>query len=206
MEREEDVRILVRDARKVSQWPSTKRVEIIKGDALVPEDVVQVASKAESIFHCVNVPYPEWKSKVVPMLENTLAAARANKAKIVFPGNVYVFGHAQTDYVREDYPFNAHTRKGRLRTKMERMLAEAWKNEGIPYTIVRFPDFYGPYVVNPLYASVFRNALSGRKITWYGKLDVPLEFFYIEDAAEGMVSAGLDPSTAGESYHLPGQP
>lgn len=204
LERGESVRVVVRDPMKVKYWENNDRVEIVKGDSLVADDVKKAASNTKSVFHCVNVPYPQWKSKVIPMLRNTLAAARENKVKIVFPGNVYVFGHAQTEFVLEDHPFAAHTKKGKLRVQMELMLREAWRSEGIPYTIVRFPDFYGPFVMNPIYANLFRNAISGRPVTWYGRLDVPIEYSYIEDAASGLVMAGLDPSTAGQTYHLPG--
>lgn len=204
VQRREDVRVMVRDPGKVRHWAGAQRVEIVEGDALDRKDVEKAADRVESIYHCVNVPYPEWKVKVIPMLQNTIAAAKPGKAKIVFPGNVYVFGHARTEYVGENHPFAAHTKKGRIRIRMERMLGELWKSEGIPYVIVRMPDFYGPFVPNPIYASIFRNALQGRPMTWYGALDVPREFSYIEDAAEALVMAGLDPATAGETYHLPG--
>lgn len=201
--RGENVRVLVRDPSKVKDW-STGRVEVVKGDALNAENVTAASQGAVSIFHCVNVPYQEWSSKVIPLLENTIAAAKSNKAKIAFPGNVYVFGHVQTPTVGEDQPFAPHTAKGRLRVRMEQMLDKAWKSEGVPYTVVRFPDFYGPHVLNPIYGQIFQNALAGKPMRWYGRLDVPIEFSYIEDAAEALVTADLSPTTDGETYHVPG--
>ncbi len=193
LERGRLVRIMVRNPMKVKHWSNNDRVEIVQGDSLVAEGVRKAASGAESIYDCVNAPYPAWKTKVIHMLSNTIAAAKADKAKIVFPGNVYVFGHARSEFVRENHPFAAHTKKGKIRIQMERMIDEAWKTDRIPYTIVRFPDFYGPYVMNEIYASM----------TWYGGLDVPIEFSFIEDAAEVLVTADIDPSTAGETYHVP---
>lgn len=202
--RGEPVRLLVRNPSKLGELASNRSVEVVRGDALSATDVRKAAEGASSIFHSVNVPYQEWNRKAVPMLENTLAAAKATGAKIVFPENVYVFGHAMTEFVREDHPMRPHTRKGRLRVQMEQRLAKAYKDEGVPYTIVRMPDFYGPHIPNPIYASIFRNALGGRPMTWYGSLDIPFEFIYAEDVGEGLVMAGLDSSTAGETYHLPG--
>lgn len=204
LKKRDDVRVMARDLSKLKHWANKERVEIVEGDALVAEDVRKATSGAESIYHCLNVPYPEWKSKVIPMLSNTIAAAKTNNAKIVFPSNVYVYGHARSKFVREDHPFAAHTKKGKIRIQMERILYDAWKNERVPYTVVRFPDFYGPFVLNPIYASIFKNALGGRPITWYGKLDVPIELSYIEDAGEAFVTAGLDASTAGQTYNVPG--
>jgi nucleoside-diphosphate-sugar epimerase len=204
LDRKQQVRVMVRTPAKLKQFSNMERVEVVEGDAANVNDVKQTVKGADSVYYCVNVPYPEWKLKVIPMLQNTITAARENKAKVVFPGNVYVYGHAQSDFVREDHPFAAHTRKGKIRIRMEQMLNDAWKSEKIPYTIVRFPDFYGPFVVNDLYAPIFRNALQGRPMTWYGRLDVPFEFAYIEDAAEALVMAGLDNGTSGESYNVPG--
>ncbi len=203
VQRGENVRALVRDPSRVKDW-STGKVELVKGDALKIEDVTEASQGVTSIFHCVNVPYQEWNTKAIPMLENTIAAAKLNKAKIMFPGNVYVFGHVHTDTVGEDQPFAPHTAKGKLRVRMEQMLNQSWRSDSVPYTIVRFPDFYGPYVLNPLYGQIFQNALIGKPMRWYGRLDVPIEFCYIEDAAEALVTAGLSATTSGETYHVPG--
>jgi len=199
-----EIRVMVRTPARLKEFSSMNRVEVVEGDAGHIDDVKRALAGADSLYYCVNVPYPEWKSKAIPMLQNTITAAKDDKVKIMFPGNVYVYGHAKSELVREDHPFAAHAQKGRIRIQMEQMLNDAWTSEEVPYTIVRFPDFYGPYVVNDLYAPIFRNALKGQPLTWYGKLDVPIEFSYIEDAAEALVMAGLDPGTNGESYNLPG--
>ena len=138
------------------------------------------------------------------MLTNTISAAQAVGARVVFPGNVYVFGHTRADLVREDHPMDPHTRKGRLRLRMERRLGELHRSQGLAFTIVRMPDFYGPFIMNRLYAEIFRNALRGRSMPWYGDLNVPSEFLFIPDGGEAMVRAGLDPSSNGETYHVPG--
>jgi nucleoside-diphosphate-sugar epimerase len=174
LDRKHQVRVMVRTPAKLKQFSNMERVEVIEGDAANIDDVKKAVARADSVYYCVNVPYPEWKLKFIPMLQNTITAASENKAKIVFPGNVYVYGHAQSDFVPEDHPLAAHTRKGKIRIRMEQMLSDAWKSEKIPYTIVRFPDFYGPFVVNELYAPIFRNALQGRPMTWYGNFGCSL--------------------------------
>jgi len=205
VERGEPVRVLVRDPERFRRsWPEAKGVDVVAGDALVAEDVLRAAQGATTIFHGVNVPYPEWAAKANPMLANTVSAAQTVGARVVFPGNVYVFGHARAEWVREDHPMEPHTRKGRLRLQMERHLEELHRTEGLAFTIVRMPDFYGPFVVNRLYADIFRNALRGRSMPWYGDLDVPSEFLFIPDGGEAMVRAGMDPSSDGETYHVPG--
>jgi nucleoside-diphosphate-sugar epimerase len=205
VERGEPVRVLARDPEWFRRtWPQAKGVEVVAGDALVSDDVRHAAKDATAIFHCVNVPYQQWAAKALPMLANTISAAQTVGACVVFPGNVYVFGHARTDFVREDHPMQPFARKGQLRLQMEQRLQELHRSQGLAFTIVRFPDFYGPFVVNRLYAGVFRNALSGRAMPWYGDLDVPSEFLFVPDGGGAMVRAGLDPSSNGETYHVPG--
>jgi len=177
---------------------------VITGDALNGENVKETVEGCQDVYHCVNIPYNEWEKKAVPMLENTVAASKNAGAKIVFPGNVYVFGHATTSLVSESHPFEPHTHKGKLRVRMERILADAWKNDGVPFVIVRFPDFYGPRVDNRLYGPIFRNAIAGKGLTWYGSLDVPIEYSFIEDAAEALVTAASAGDASGETYHVPG--
>jgi nucleoside-diphosphate-sugar epimerase len=138
------------------------------------------------------------------MLRNTTAAAQERGARVVFPGNVYGIGHAHADFVAEDHPMEPSSRKGQLRLAMERHLQELHRSQGLGFTIVRMPDFYGPFVVNRLYASIFRNALRGRSMPWYGDLDVPSEFLFMPDGGTAMVLAGTDPGSDGETYHVPG--
>jgi len=157
----------------------------------------------------VNLPYPAWHDSahgVVPLLGHAIAAAADTGARLVFPGNVYVFGRVgtQPSLIGEGQPFAAHTRKGRLRVTMERMLDAAWRERGVAYTTVRMPDFYGRYVENRLYRPLFENALSGKPLTWYGALDVPLELIDAADGAAALVEAGLDPGSIGQVYHVPG--
>jgi nucleoside-diphosphate-sugar epimerase len=205
VERGEPVRVLVREPDRFRRsWPEAKGVDVVAGDALVAEDVRRAAQDTTTIFHCVNVPYQEWEAKAFPMLANTISAAHATGARVVFPGNVYVFGHAHAELVREDHPMNPHTRKGRLRLKMEQRLEELHRSQGLAFTIVRMPDFYGPFVVNRLYSDVFRKALQGRPMPWYGSLDVPSEFLFVPNGGEAMVRAGTDPGSDGEIYHVPG--
>ncbi len=204
LSRHETVRVLVRNPAKAARWTSNPLVEVVIGDALSAEDVEKTVMGCGCVYHCVNIPYNEWEAKAFPMLENTIAAAQAAGARILFPGNVYVFGHAKTRLVSEDHPFEPHTRKGKLRVRMEYALRDAWKNNRVPFVIVRFPDFYGPRVDNRLYGPIFRNGLSGKSLRWYGKLDVPIEFSYVEDAAEALAKVAATPGTSGNTYHLPG--
>jgi len=211
LDRGERVVLLARSPERARErFPKDEPgLTIVAGDAERAEDMRRAAEGAATLFYNVNLPYPAWHDSahgVVPLLGHAIAAAADTGARLVFPGNVYVFGRVgtQPSLIGEGQPFAAHTRKGRLRVTMERMLDAAWRERGVAYTTVRMPDFYGCYVENRLYRPLFENALSGKPLTWYGALDVPLELIDAADGAAALVEAGLDPGSIGQVYHVPG--
>src|SRR5690242_9533711 len=65
----------------------------IGGDASNRDDVMRAARGASVIVHAVNPPgYRKWSELVLPMVDNTIAAAIAERATVVLPGTVYNFG------------------------------------------------------------------------------------------------------------------
>ena len=82
--------------RNPDALPDSSRVEglsWLRGDAMSANDVAAAAAGTSVIVHAVNPPgYRNWGRLVLPMLNNAIAAARANHARIVLPGTVYNFG------------------------------------------------------------------------------------------------------------------
>lgn len=119
-------------------------IEFVTGDAMNRQDVLMAAQGAQLIVHAVNPPgYSDWEKQVVPMLDNTIAAAESCGARIVFPGTVYNFGSDAFPLLTEESPQTPFTRKGALRAEMERRLKMA-SMRGVPVLIVRAGDFFGP--------------------------------------------------------------
>ena len=105
--------------------------------------MLKAATGVELIVHAVNPPgYRNWAQLVLPMLDNTIAAAKAVGARIVLPGTVYNFGPDVLPDVTEDSPQHPQTRKGAIRVEMERRLKAAAEG-GTPVIIVRAGDFFG---------------------------------------------------------------
>lgn len=115
----------------------------VQGDAMVKDDVLRAAQGMEVIVHALNPKgYRNWETLVLPMLDNTIAAARAEGgARIVLPGTVYNFDAASSPLITEHTPQNSVTRKGRIRIEMERRLAAAAPE--VPSLILRVGDFFG---------------------------------------------------------------
>ena len=124
----------------------------IAGDALDRAAVLRAAQGCAVIVHAVNPPgYRNWGKLVVPMLDNTIAAAAANDALVVLPGTVYNYGPDAFPVVAEDAPQHPATRKGALRVQMEAAL-EAHAARGGRVLIVRAGDFFGPRAGNNWFA------------------------------------------------------
>ena len=93
---------------------------------MLARDVLTAAKGADVIVHAVNPPgYRDWERLVLPMLDNTIAAAKAHGARIVLPGSVYNYGPDALLLLTEASPQNPKTRKGQNRAEVERRLCAA---------------------------------------------------------------------------------
>ncbi|MDN7427000.1 hypothetical protein CFB89_24805 [Burkholderia sp. AU16741] len=120
----------------------------VRGDALDRDAVVRAARGCSVIVHAVNPPgYRNWATQVLPMIDNTIAAARAAQATVVLPGTVYNFGADAFPVLREDAPQHPATRKGAIRVELERRLQDA-SVHGVRAIVVRAGDFFGPQLGN----------------------------------------------------------
>lgn len=115
-----------------------------QGDAMVRQDVLRAAEGVSAIVHAVNPPgYRNWPKVVLPMIDNTIAAARAvGGARVVLPGTIYNFDPARTPVIRGDSPQEPRSVKGKIRVALERRLEMAAPE--VPVMILRAGDFYGP--------------------------------------------------------------
>jgi nucleoside-diphosphate-sugar epimerase len=121
------------------------------------------------------------------MLESSIAAAKANGARVVLPGTVYNFGPDAPELIDEQVAQRPLTRKGKIRVEMEERLREAAR-EGVPVLIVRAGDFFGPRAGNSWFSQGFvrpGKALSG--VTYPGRRDAGHAWAYLPDLAETVV-------------------
>lgn len=202
------VRALHRDPEQAkARMASLGAVEWLKGDAMNAEDVLRASSGVSLVVHAANPPgYRNWKGLSLPMLENSIAAARAAGARLVFPGTVYNFGPETFPLVAESAPQRPKTRKGAIRVAMEQRLLQAAR-EGVRVLIVRAGDFFGSSSQN----SWFSQALvrPGKPLGWLlypGKRNVGHAWAYLPDLAETIAQLVDRESELGtfECFHFDG--
>lgn len=68
----------------------------------------------------------------------------------------------------------------------------------------RCPRATKPHTTNQLFAPIFSGALKGRKANWMGRLDLPHDLVFIDDAAAACVLLGETDGAYGQAWHIPG--
>ena len=177
------------------------------GDALDREAVVAAAQGASVIVHAVNPPgYRDWDRLVLPMIDNTIAAARASGARILLPGTIYNYGPDAFPLLHEDQPQSPTTRKGAIRVEMERRLSAACADD-VRVLILRGGDYFGPRPGNSWFSQgLVTPGKPVRAIAYPGKKGVGHAWAYLPDVAETFaqladIEAELEPFAR---YHFGG--
>ncbi len=180
------VRALNRDPEQAKRRSAALGdIEWIQGDAMNPEDVTRAARGVSVVVHGANPPgYRNWKGLALPMLESSIAAARAAGARLVFPGTVYNFAPDTSPSVNESAPQAPRTRKGRIRVAMEQRLERA-SREGVPVLIVRAGDFFGGTAANSWFSQgLVKPGKPLKAVTYPGEREVGHTWAYLPDLAE----------------------
>lgn len=179
----------------------------LKGDALDREAVLAAARGCTVIVHAVNPPgYRNWAELVLPMIDNTIAAAIAEGATIVLPGTVYNFGPDAFPALQENSPQHPQTRKGAIRVQLEQRL-EAASRQGARVLIVRAGDFFGGKAANSWFSQgLVKPGKPVHTISYPGAPGLTHQWAYLPDVARTMVEllarrASLD---AFACFHMAG--
>ena len=199
--------------RALHRDPSAARAALpnsvrwLKGDAMQAGDVLAAARGAELIVHAANPPnYRNWRGLALPMLDNTIAAARAGNARILLPATIYNFGANSARILKENSPQIPTTRKGQVRVEMELKLQKA-SLYGVRSIVVRAGDFFGPGAGNSwLTRGMIRASGRVRSVYNPGPPEVGHSWAYLPDLAETMARMieSERPLSAYEVFHFRG--
>ncbi|RSV39652.1 NAD-dependent epimerase/dehydratase family protein [Sphingomonas sp. ABOLD] len=182
--------------------------EQILGDAMEAAAVLAAAQGAAVIVHAVNPPgYRNWSGLVLPMIDNSIAAAQATGARIVLPGTVYNYGPDAFPAIDEDAPQHPRTRKGAIRVALEERLRRAAEQGPAKALIVRAGDYFGPGASNNWFGqAMVTPGARPRVIRTPGKRGVGHQWAYLPDVAETMAQLLDQPALpAFARFHMDGQ-
>ena len=202
------VRGLTRDpVRAARDFAALGPIDWVAGDAMDQAAVVAAAEGVRLILHGANPPgYRNWGGLVLPMLANSIAAAKASGARLVLPGNVYNFGPDAFPVADEQSPQHPLTRKGKIRVEMEAMLRRA-AQEGVRSLTVRAGDFFGIGAPGSWFETVMvKPGKLISAVTYPGLHEVGHSWAYLPDLAETIARlVALDATMpACETVHFQG--
>lgn len=194
--------------------PQRNDVEWFNGDLLVEKDLQEACVDVEAIFHLaaiadVNMVLAN-PDLCLQINENgTLnllkAAISRDVERVILASSTWVYGK-RSETVDENTPVlppdNLYTK-----TKIgQEHLVYSWNaHYGLPYTILRYDIPYGPRMRSNMAVAAFvRRAMKKEPITIFGDGQQGRCFIYVEDLAEGNVSA-LNQSGKNEVFNLAGR-
>lgn len=161
-------------------------VEPVSADAMDRDSLVAACQGSDVILHALNPTYDKWKTTVMPLGRNVLAAAQASGATVMIPGNVYNFGKSIGLNVNENAPFEPDTSKGKIRIELEQLFADA-SQKGVRTIVLRAGDFFGGERDGTwLDLMILKDIRKGRFV-WPGPYDLPHAFAYLPDFAGAFV-------------------
>jgi len=160
--------------------------EIIEVDARDAESVVSAASGADAVLHALNVPYTDWGRLALPFADTAIAAARENRATLVFPGNLYNYGAGMPARIDETVSMRPTSRKGVIRVAIETRMREAAEG-GLRTVVLRAGDYFGGDGRGSWFDRMIVRGIAAGRLTYPGPLDTIHEWAYLPDVARALV-------------------
>ena len=188
----------VRIARRSASPSRVPGLETIATDVRDPSAVAAATKGADVVYSCVNPPYHQWGTELLPMVRGITEGTKRSGARLVALDCLYMYG--DTRYMTEASPNNPVSQKGRLRAEAAEVLLDAGAAVG------RAADFFGPETPLAVLGEHFwKRVLAGKSAQLFGDPDQLHSYAFTPDVARGLVALGSRPGTAG-IWMLPVQP
>lgn len=178
-------------------------VDIRACDARDADAARAAATGATVVYQCTNIPYELWRAELPTLQNNILEAAVAAGARLVIADNLYMHGPSAAP-LTEDSPWDATTRKGRIRALMAQSALAAHRAGRLPVTIVRGSDYFGPRGLKAVLGEMaVLPALAGKTAQLIGDLDQAHTYTYIPDFGGTLALLGQRSEGDGQVWHVP---
>lgn len=181
-------------------------VQVIATDAYDVDKVETVTHGADAVYQCAQPGYLDWQEQFPALQRAILEGTARNGAKLIVGDNLYMYGYVE-GLIQEGLPYNATGKKGRVRAQMASEILE-WHAQGkIRAALGRGSDFYGREVMgSALGDRVFPNLLQGKAPQFFGDVDLPHTYTYIDDFGEALAILGEHDDALGRAWHVPNAP
>ena len=180
--------------------------ELVTCDLTKPMDVDEAVKGCKVAYLTVGLPYQLkiWQENWPLVMNNTIAACKKNKTKLVFFDNIYMYNPDKLNPMTEETEIMPVSKKGKVRAEIAQMVLDEIKTGNLIALIARAADFYGPGIKNSvLNEVVFNNLKVGKKANWFCSVNHLHNFTYTPDAAKATAILGNSDMAFGQVWHLP---
>ena len=191
---------MVNRSGKADRIPAA--VEVIASDAYDSAKNIEITKGAYAIYQCAQPLYIEWAEKFPPMQKAILDAASANGAKFIVGDNLYMYGDTNGQPIREDMPYQPHTKKGKVRAEMATAVMEAHRAGKVRAAIGRASNFFGPDDRATTNFAI-RPATVDKAVNLIGRMDQPHTFSYAADFGKLLATLGTRDEALGQIWFTP---
>ena len=143
----------------------------------------EAARNADVIINGWNPPYEKWQQEVPRLTKTIIEAAKVNDARVIVPGNIYVFGEHSASKLDHQTPHLADNPLGRVRIEMEK----AYRAAGVKTTIIRAGDFIDTEATGNWLDRIILSKFRKGDFYYPGAVDRSHSWAYLPDLARATV-------------------
>lgn len=187
-------------------------IEIFAGDIRDPNGVRKAAAGAEQIYHLaalVAIPFSyhspdSYVDTNIKGALNVLQAARdLNTGRVLVTSTSEVYGTARYVPIDEKHPFQGQSPYAATKIGADRMAESFYRSFGLPVTIVRPFNTYGPrQSARAVIPTIITQLLSGLTEIKLGALSPTRDFNYVLDTVAGFLAIAATEKTIGEEINI----
>lgn len=189
-----------------------KQIEIFTGDIRDPNGVREAMKDTDGVFHLaalIAIPfsYHSPDSYVDTNIKGTLnvlqAARDLNLERVLITSTSEVYGTAQYVPIDENHPYQGQSPYSATKIGADRLAESFYRSFGLPVTIVRPFNTYGPrQSARAVIPTIISQLLSGKEKIKLGSLTPTRDFNYVKDTANGFYEIAISAQTIGEEINI----
>lgn len=189
-----------------------KSIDFFMGDIRDPNGVREAMRGVDTVFHLaalIAIPfsYHSPDSYVDTNIKGTLNLLNAAKAlgtsRILSTSTSEVYGTAQYVPIDEKHPFQGQSPYSATKIAADRLAESFWRSFGLPITIVRPFNTYGPrQSARAVIPTIISQLLAGRETISLGALSPTRDFNYVKDTARGFIRLAECDAAIGEEVNI----
>lgn len=188
------------------------KIDVFCGDIRDPNGVKESMKGVDTVFHLaalIAIPfsYHSPDSYVDTNIKGTLnvlqAARDLGTSRVLVTSTSEVYGTAQYVPIDEKHPYQGQSPYSATKIGADRLAESFWRSFGLPVTIVRPFNTYGPrQSARAVIPTIITQLLSGKREIKLGSLTPTRDFNYVKDTAAGFLALAKCDAAIGQEVNI----